>query len=286
MRGFVLLAVAILSQTSFADLATIVERPTPFPGSTLYVPNDGKPHPGILVLHGSEGGSLPYYQLDAQFLAAQGYAALAYCWYNCQRDPIRAAHLPLENVELEKTLNAYRWLKASSHVQNRKTALLGVSRGAEQALILGWLTTRDGGDVPDAIAVHAPSDTVVMGFSWAAIDNRCWFSGLWNPACGPMPKDPSKTTVTAWRWQGKPLAHGTRIEIEKYRGPVFIAHGTRDEWWSHERSLAIQKSLVASGNEPEVHILEGEKHVFTPAAETRKKEWLLNFLKKNLAPAN
>jgi len=289
--------------TSYGSELKVVELASPFLGSKLYVPNDGKPHPGILVLHGSEGGSLPYYQLEAQLLAAHGYSVLAYCWYNCAKNPLKTANESLENVDLNKTYRAFTWLKASPYVGNLKTAIFGVSRGAEQALILGWKTKAEGLTVPDALVVHAPSDTVVMGFSVAAMDKRCWictepglacFNGSddprewdanalrWNLACGTEPKNPAIQAVHAWKWNEKFLTHGTRIEIELYRGPVFLAHGDKDELWSHKRTLAIQKTLESSGATPEVHIFPGEKHVFKPAAENQKREWLLGFLVKSL----
>jgi len=305
MKFFLLPLAIFLSSVSpsFGGELKVVELASPFLGSKLYVPNDGKAHPGILVLHGSEGGSLPYYQLDAQLLAAHGYSVLAYCWYNCAKNPLKAANESLENVDLNETYRAFTWLKASPHVANLKTGIFGVSRGAEQTLILGWKTKADGLTVPDALAVHAPSDTVVMGFSVAAMDKRCWictepglacfkgsddprewdWTGLrWNLACGSEPKNPAVQAMHAWKWNGNFLTHGTRIEIELYRGPIFLAHGDRDELWSHERTLTIQKTLESSGATPEVHIFPGEKHVFLPSAENRKREWLLSFFAKSL----
>jgi dienelactone hydrolase len=281
----------------------VIQIDTPMKGSKLFVPNDGKTHPGILLLHGSEGGSLPYYWTDAQMLAGHGYAVLAFCWYNCGKNPITDAYEDLENVDLNKTYDAFVWLKHSAHVNKAKTGIVGVSRGAEQSLVLGWKMAERGGETPSAIAVHAPSDVVVTGFNWSGMDRRCWictsfdaacFNGTadtskwdwqnirWNVACGSAPKDPSKSRLAAWIWEGKPLATGTRIEIEKYSGPVFVTHGTEDEYWLHDRSIAIEKTLAKAGRKPEVHIFPGEKHVFTTKSENRRLELLVQFLAASL----
>lgn len=61
---FVYFLFALAPSLGFAHLKVISTR-TPF--GTLYVPQDGKPtHPGIIVLHGSEGGGRAFNALDAQ----------------------------------------------------------------------------------------------------------------------------------------------------------------------------------------------------------------------------
>jgi dienelactone hydrolase len=301
---FFTLALAFSISVEAAELK-VIEVATPHIGSKLFVPNDGKPHPGVLLLHGSEGGSFPYYWAEAQIIAAHGYSVLAFCWYHCAKDPITAPMDTIEDIDLNKTADAYTWLKNSSHVDKKKTAIVGTSRGAEQALILGWKMAVDTKDLPAAIAVHAPSDVVVTGFSWAAMDKRCWicktlddtcFKGakdprgwdwsqmVWNPSCGEELKDPTKDPMTAWSWNKKPVPTDARIEIEHFKNPVFLTHGTIDEWWDHTRTLNIEKTLKDAGATPEVHIFKGESHVFKTVAENERKELLLKFLKTALAP--
>lgn len=301
MRFLTVIFLFLFSINCYAKELKVLSAYTPFAGSVLYYPNDGKSHPGVIVLHGSEGGSLPFSRLIAQMLAAHGYAALAFCWYNCLKDPILEPFERLENVDLNKTYEAFLWLKQSKYVQNKKTAIYGVSRGAEQALILGWKTASENLVLPDSIAAHAPSDTVVGGFNWSTLDRRCWlcatfdfkcFRGSdnpqnwdwvnvrWNPACGRSPKNP--LDMTAWLWKNNGLKHGTRIEIELFKNSIFITHGTEDELWEHERALRIKKTLEEAGLTPEVHLFKGEKHVFQLPAENRKNELLLNFFKRTL----
>ncbi len=275
----------------------------PFPGSVIYVPASGGPFPGVLVLHGSEGGSLPFAKMEAQLLAAHGYAAMAYCWYNCLKNPITGPYSSLENVDLNLTLEAFAWLKNSKFVGRKKTAIYGVSRGAEQTLILGWKMAEAAVDLPDALLVHAPSDITVGGVNWGALDQRCWicsnfdllcFRGStdmnqwdwgnihWNPSCGPFPKNPETEIFNAWKWNGEAISPNQRIEIEKYPGPIFVTHGTKDEWWGPERSLKIKLTLEKAGRRPEVHFFDGEKHNFSSGAEAMRKELFLHFLEENL----
>lgn len=281
----------------------VIELETPFKGSTLFVPNDGKPHPGIVILHGSEGGSLPFYRLEAQLMAAHGYSVLAFCWYNCAQNPITDPMQSIENIDLNKTLEALAWLKASAHVSGKKTALYGFSRGAEQTLILGWRTAVDGKVKPDALAVHAPSDTVVAGLTWAALDTRCWlcstfdlkcFNGTkdytqwdfanvrWNPACGKMPADPSVNPTNAWLLDGQPVKMNARIEIEKYDKPIFITHGMKDELWEVARSERLKDTLEKAGRAAEVHLFAGEGHNFNKPAENQRHTLILKYFKKVL----
>src|ERR1019366_7814020 len=50
----------------------------PFAGSRFYVPNDEKKHTAIIKLHGSEGGSDAWGDVEANLLATQGFSVLAF----------------------------------------------------------------------------------------------------------------------------------------------------------------------------------------------------------------
>lgn len=280
---------------------TIKEITGPYPSSVLYVPNDGKPHPGVIVLHGSEGGSLPYAALEAQFLAAHGYSALVFCWYNCGKLPFPfiSPFDTLENVELNKTIDAIKWFKNSSYTSGKKLAIAGVSRGAEQAVILASLA--EVASIVESIAVHTPSEIVESGMSWGYADKRCWvctsldltcFNGSdapaqwnwanvrWNMSCGASPKNP--TTMNAWLLDSKPLTIGSAIEIEKFKKPVFITVGDQDDLWDYKKSVRLKERLVQAGQPVELHIFPGERHVFSHESESKRHELLLNFFNTNL----
>ena len=285
---------------SLADTKSkILMQGTPFPNSVLYRPNDGNAHPGIVVLHGSEGGSLPYYNLEAQFLAAHGYSVLAFCWYNCNKDTIIGAFSPLENVELRNTIKALAWLKNSPAVGGKKVALVGFSRGAEQSVILGSIA--DAVKLVDAVAVHTPADVIVSGFNWGATDRRCWICSTpdvacfkdtfdlekwdwdnmrWNPACGSYPDFPEK--MHAWLLDGVALPVNEPIKIENFKKPVFITVGDKDEEWDFNQSVRLADRLKKSGQKVELHIFAGEHHTFSFENENKRHDLLLKFLDKSL----
>jgi dipeptidyl aminopeptidase/acylaminoacyl peptidase len=267
----------------------VIEKSTPFKGSMLYIPNDGKAHPGVVFLHGSEGGSLPFTKMDAKSLAYEGFVVLAFCWYDCSRNPITEPLETLVDIHLERTADAIRWLGNSPHVGKNKVGLFGVSRGAEQALILASKFKELGLSLDQlaAVSVHAASDFVVGGFSWGWVDARCWrgqdSAREWNKACGLSPmdfKDP--WNIPAWHINKTPLVLNSRIEVEKYDGPFMLTHGKQDLLWQHDRTERIEAALKKAGKNPEVHYFEGEGHIFMPAAEMKRQELVLQFFKKHL----
>ena len=90
--------------------ASTIAEPTPFVGSQLFRPNDGRRHLSLILLHGSEGGSNPEFAWYARLWSKLGYSVLAYCYFDCARKP---GALPdtLKNVETSKVLDAVEWLR-------------------------------------------------------------------------------------------------------------------------------------------------------------------------------
>ena len=289
---FVLVLLLTYATTALAAPKTnppgIRTVPTPFGGSTLFVPNDDKPHPGVLVLHGSDGGTWPYWMLEAQALAYEGYAALAYCYASCPSGDDRDLYLPrveIHNVELRKTYDALEWLSKSSLVGGKKVALYGYSRGAEHALLLASLMADDKfAAQPAAVAVHAPSDVIWAGWNWQWGNDLCRKpGGTWNEICGVAPP-PQGEGIQGWLWNGddKPVAPTKRIEIERFKGDIFIVHGELDRVWPADMSSRIQKTLESAGKKVETHLVPGEGHIFKPDARLQERQWLLQFLSRVL----
>jgi dienelactone hydrolase len=132
----------------------------------------------------------------------------------------------LANIALDGTASSIAWLSGSQWVQGKPVGLWGVSRGAEQALILSTLV---GNQILAAVAVHAPNDQVVGSYD-PRTDNA-------------VPGAPA-----AWTWAGAPLgpttdgAAGQRIEVEKYLGPLHLSHGEQDTLWPVSYSQAIYQT--------------------------------------------
>ncbi len=272
--------------------STTVAEDVPFQGSKLFVPNDNVTHPGVILLHGSEGGSAAFTWVKAQFLAANGYAALAYCYFDCGANS--AAPKVLANVEVHKVFEALAWLKNSPYVKGKKTAIYGVSRGAELSMIIAEKSNSEVDlTIPNVILAHAPSDITNPAWSWSWVDRRCWLCydtencQSWNPSCGINPLQgpegkPMWDTLPAWQWNNKELPMKKRIEVERFQGTIFLSVGTADTVWPYQQTQRIEQTLKNGKRNAEVHYFAGEDHIFKTTAGNRLNDLVIEFLKSHL----
>jgi dienelactone hydrolase len=245
------------------------------------------------MLHGSEGGSERYADMEANVLATQGYAVLVLCYFDCNRK----GSLPkqtLANIEVTIVLEAVRWLKTQAQ-SNNKVVVYGYSRGGELSMITGSLDMNEK-NRPDGIIAHSPSDVFVGAWNGGWKEHVCWLciAGIskctetspksdyqWNPSCGnnnaPNKIDFSKSS---WLISGTNILAGKRIEIEKYDGPILITVGEKDEVWPADQTRRIEKKLKSAGKSPEVHYFAKEGHGFMWDAELTRKEIVLGFLQR------
>jgi dienelactone hydrolase len=193
----------------------------------------------VVVLGGSEGGLAGSRRL-AQRLAADGFDALAVSYFGEEGQPDHLNLVPIEPVG-----QARAWLQARPGEGDERIAVVGVSKGAELALLAA---SRD----PEfaAVVVGVPSDVV-----WQGID----MSG------GP--------TGASWTAQGRPLAYtpydlsqGFRgilqlyvdslpgapaeaeIPVERIAGPILMISASDDGLWpSAEMANRIERRLGARG---------------------------------------
>lgn len=280
-----------------ARLPVLQER-TPFPGSFLFTPGDGHRHPPILLLHGSEGGSVRNLWVHALLLAESGFTVMTFCWFDCQRDVRSEPMALMADVDLDKTAKAAEWLRTSPRALSGKgIALYGISKGAEQAMVLASLS----GELPfqiSALALHSPTDIIEPGFNINWLDHRCWIcpkgvkdcrfqAAHWNKSCGKIDgefKAEDRDTLPMWRWKGKRLPLRSRIEIEKYKGPVLITGGSEDSDWLSPKGRVprIEEALKNAGLKPQVHLFPGEEHSFSLENEQKRKEIVDKFLHEAL----
>jgi hypothetical protein len=251
-----------------------------FPGSYMFVPAKPGPHPGVLLLHGSGGGRYTPGGLSClpRLLAARGYAALAFCWFDCGNDAIPQA---LGDIDLKRTYDAMVWLKQSPHVGGGKVLVSGASRGAEKvslfASLLGHAAKSDKSIVlPDAVYASAVYGRVVGRFNWRRNPNDerwkqaggspadCWADDAKGRHTGPDGRrrswvvskcaaEPNWATifdVPAWRWDRDParVKPGTDIDLSLYPGPIMVVHGSTDPLWSVEDGPDyLRRTLTARG---------------------------------------
>jgi len=189
----------------------------------LYEPPDDLRHPALIVLSGSGGGIPPPVGVVGG-LASRGYVVLALAYFGVPGLP-----RVLSNIPLEYFGTAIQWLSAHSSVDPMRLAVVGASRGAELALLLGITYP-----VLHTVVAYMPSDVI------------------WRGCCDP-------TTDVAWTINGRPLAAtpmevrqrgGARAEIpvERIQGAVLLISGRDDGVWpSSEMAERIVSRLRRNG---------------------------------------
>lgn len=238
-------------------------------GTLMFAPKGIAKAPGIVLLHGSNGSHSGWSYLEAYDLAAAGFVAMPF-GYSKGGDSWFAGDI--HDVELEETAKAIRALR-TDYCVNGKIGLYGVSRGAEHALLLTSLMVDDPStkaDIPDAVAVHAPSDTVVKAF----------IADQYHPKIN-APADPANL---AWQWHGSAngLMPGTPIAIERYSGPLMISHGEDDDVWSVDRTRQLEARLKEAGRTPFVHYYPNQGHGLVGKAANVAREHLKTFFRNAL----
>jgi len=212
------LANAQLVQSFYPENIHRIELNDPLHGA-LFVPDTPGPHPGVLVLGGSEGG-MP--SSRAIWLASHGYSALALAYFHFPGLPAE-----LKNIPLEYFGKAIGWMMQRPEIDPRHIAVMGASRGGELALQLGSMY---------------PQLRAVVAFVPANVRF---------PACCDRSLD------AAWTWNGQPLAYEipTRygasnqpdalmavISVEKTHGPILVISGDDDGVWP---SSSMTESIMS-----------------------------------------
>jgi dienelactone hydrolase len=208
-------ASAELEQISLADGVRKIDVKGNLHG-VLFEPAAQGPHPGVLVLGGSEGG-VP--QRPAAWLASHGYAAFALAYFRYEDLPAR-----LEGIPLEYFGQAIAWMMKRPEIAPERIGVMGTSRGGELALQLGSMFQ------VKAVVAYVPANVRF-------------------PACC------GDTSVPyAWTWTGKPLAFAlprfarnpellrdAAIQVEKTDGPILVISGEDDGVW---QSSAMANAVI------------------------------------------
>jgi dienelactone hydrolase len=180
----------------------------------LFLPNTNGPHPGVLVVGGSEGGRP---QGKAAWLASRGYVALALAYFRYDDLPPR-----LEGIPLEYFGSALAWMAQRPEIAPDRIGVVGTSRGGELALQLGSMYPQI-----RAVVAYVPANVRY-------------------PACCGNTRVPY-----AWTWNGRPLSYvlprfvrnpaammssslNASIEVERTHGPVLLISGIDDGVWPSE----------------------------------------------------
>ncbi|ADB35027.1 BAAT/Acyl-CoA thioester hydrolase [Kribbella flavida DSM 17836] len=169
---------------------------------------------GVLLLHGSSGRPD---QDRVRVLEAAGYEVVAPRWFD-----ERISEIPLESFPLDDL--------AARH---DRLAVIGISRGAEAALLLGTVDER-----VDVVVGLSPS-----AYSWAWIENGVQTSP-WTWQGEPLPfvpfdlswqpDDDPPSYVEFYRQSLRTYAdqvEAARIPAERFRGELLLVAGGDDRLW-------------------------------------------------------
>jgi dienelactone hydrolase len=227
----------------------------------LYEHAGERPRPAILALTGSDGG------IDfrmSPWLASQGFNVLSLAYFNAPGLPGDLLERPLEYFA-----TAIEWL--AKRPATRGVSVLGMSKGAEAALLIGSY-------YPDRVRlVVALMPTHVV---WEGIDARARFGGDptfaspgrsgWSLNGKPLPfvrkfisearlkRPPANSSVDQYApMLDKPVEPAALIPVERIRGPVFLV-GAGDDlaWPSLRMAREVKARLEKRQQDPGIQLLE------------------------------
>ena len=207
---------------------------------TLFHPDAPGPRPTVIVLGGSGGGLK---EGGAAALASEGFTALALAYFGIDPLPPELVEIPLEYFS-----EAIAWLKDQPAVDPDRIALVGNSKGAELALLLGAMYPEDiravVGYAPSAVVWQSPS------FDFRSIRQP---RSSWSLEGDPVPF----VRFAPLRFKdvfgmigllvGRPMAFrpfyerslddedavaAASIAVERIEGPVLLISCTDDQVWS------------------------------------------------------
>ncbi|MBG7610313.1 MAG: hypothetical protein IZT55_05535 [Anaerolineae bacterium] len=201
----------------------------------LFTEDTIQPRKAIVMLGGSEGGkSWSRIKKPIALLVERGYAVLSLAYFKGQELPTTLQEIPIEYFK-----NTFQWLSRQKGISANNFAIIGGSKGAEAALLLGSI-------LPQVKAVIAFSPSCVV---WQGIPAKRFKIG--------------EDVKSSWSLKGKSLPFLTyppdvqkrdllflrlrkmheqalldaenfnkaAIQVEKMKGGVILISGDRDHLW-------------------------------------------------------
>ena len=232
----------------------------------LFFPVAGGPHPGVMVVSGSDGGQLDH---AASLLAAHGYAVLSLGYFGVEDRPAGLHHIDLEYFE-----QALDWMAVQPEVEGDRIVVIGLSRGGELALQLGSMFPRVAG-----VVAGSPCGIRQAGI---AKRNSDFTKPAWMFGGTALPYVPARFnlrrflqfySVFVFRrplrlrpvFEGllrkRDLVAAATIEVERIKGPVLLISGTADELWPSERFAELVMARLRENEHP-----YPDEHVRDPGA--------------------
>lgn len=231
-------APAAPAPTPAAPEPTVIEVRENGQFARLFVPagHQGK-GPAIITLGGSEGGINGADRMGRR-LAAQGYVVLAVCYFACEGLPPALWEVPLETFD-----KALDFLKARPEVDASRIGVIGISKGAEAALLAASRR-------PDIKAVVAgvPSSVVWQGINqadWSTVKSS-WSLGGQPVAFAPYVPNPAGFAGIRDLYDRSLPPEGQEgavaIPVERIKGDIMLISAGQDGLWG---STPMSQRMVA-----------------------------------------
>jgi uncharacterized protein len=224
-----------------------------------YYPAADAPVGAILLIGGSEGGITRASDRTAESLQQRGYSVLVASYFGGPGQPAQLERIPLETFD-----DALAWLTSQPRVQPDRVAVMGTSKGAEAALLIGQRHPE-----VRAVVAAAPSSAVWPGIRWNTV-NALNADSSWTAGGQPLPDlpyGPFDLAILAGR-----LGHlyadavdrlddhpEAALRIEEIQAPVLLICGELDRLWP---SCPMARQLVQRANaagHPPVQLLAHQR---------------------------
>jgi len=193
----------------------------------LYI-GEGSNQPLVVGLGGSEGGNAwasDHWKLTRDEFITKGYAFLAVGYFGCEGTPAI-----LDKIAIDDVHNAIKVAAKHSKIDGRKIAVLGGSRGADLALLLGSYYS----DISCVIGMSA-SHAVFPGHT-QEFNSSCWtyqgkelpFIPVNDEAVPFLMKRDLRGTFEAML-KDTAAEHRCLIKVENIKAPILLLSGDADE---------------------------------------------------------
>ncbi len=230
----------VFSQTLSLDVANHGFR------ANWFESNDQKA-PTLILFGGSEGGT-GFGDLWAPKLNDMGYHVLSMAYFGEEGLPEQLELIPLEYLD-----KAIGWLDDQQGGTAKKFGLIGVSKGAELALIQAGRLERF-----HAVVALAPSSVI-----WQSINRKDFMSNQssWTLSGEPLKFLPycfAKGYQNIFNFYDcalDDLDQNAVIDVENIQAPILLLSGRDDKLWPSERmaNMIVETLTVADHQYPFLH---------------------------------
>jgi len=198
---------------------------------TLFSPSGDRKYPGVILLSGSNGGSVHWL---ARALAVHGFSVLDLPYFKTPGLPEELINIPLEYFQ-----RAIHWMRQQKTVTPGKIGMIGGSRGGELALLLGSMF-----DEFKTIVAWVPAAHLWQGEDYEKLVPTWTWQGKALPFLGKefTPEELQKFytgEMTSYRGYFENVLktldpaqiEAAAIPVEKIRAPLLLISGEDDQTW-------------------------------------------------------